>query len=364
MLLSMGSMKPQSTKNWESLQSQFTTLTDEYLKKNPEASGVIASVDFPNYSKWQYSPGFKGMRKEVGLTGKEPFIAASITKMFVAACILQLEEEGALSIEDKVIRYVDSVSVQKLTRYKGKSYENELTIRHLLNHTSGIFDYLNKGQVHLEGYKNEPHKKYTLGERLNFAIAQGASETKLGKYHYSNTNYILLGMIAEKLDEDNISNILDKRIISPLKLVNTSLQPQNDITPTMFKGYYTDWDLTSFTLAFNKDNPAGGLITNIEDLTIFAKALFRGHLFKSSSTLDKMLNFKKGYGLGVMLFEDSKKIGRAMGHSGFDPGYTSYLIYLEDLDATVVTVINQSELRVVMPAFLVVKIVAAIKEGL
>lgn len=356
--------KAQTSLPWQALQSEFTSLTDEYLKINPEASGVMALIDMPDHSRWRYSPGFKGMEKTKPLEGTETFIAASITKMFIAVCVLQLEEEGFLSIEDKVTQYIDSETIKRLTSFKGKSYEGELNIKHLLNHTSGIFDYLNKGQVHLNGYRNTPNKNYTLGERLDFALNHDAAETKLGKYHYSNTNYILLGMILEKVDKDAISNILEKRIISPLGLAHTTLQPPSRIAKSMFKGYYTDWDLTTFTLEFNKHNPAGGILTNLEDLTTFGKSLFQGRLFKSKNTLEKMLDFNKGYGLGVMLFENSKKVGRVMGHSGFDPGYTCYLIYLEELNATVVTVINQSELRVVMPAFLIVKMVAAIKEEL
>lgn len=356
--------KGQSTLPWKALQSEFVSLTDEYLEINPEASGVMAYVNIPNYSTWHYNPGYKGIDKKERLTGAEPFIAASITKMFMATCILQLEEEGILSLEDKATKYIDEAIIKKLTLYKGKSHEDELTIKHLLNHTSGFFDYLNNGEVHLDGYKNNPLKTYTLQERLSFALDKGSANTKIGKYHYSNTNYILLGMIAEDIENQNIATIIQERIITPLGLKNTSLQPQSDIRPTMFKGYYTDWDLTAFTLEFNKMNPAGGILTTVHDLNVFARAVFKGNLFKSKSTLSKLLNFKKGYGLGVMLFEDSRKVGRVMGHSGFDPGYTSYLIYLEDLDATVVTVINQSELRVKMPAFLVVKIVASIKEGL
>ncbi|WP_422081443.1 serine hydrolase domain-containing protein [Ulvibacterium sp.] len=348
----------------ESLQKELMSLTDEYLRINPEASGVIASVSYPNAADWKYSTGNVGRDGDTPLSGDERFIAASITKTFVAACILQLEEEGHLSLNDKVIQYLDESTIKKLTEYHGKSYEQELTVEHLLRHTSGIFDYLNKGQVHLNGYKNQPEREYTLQERVDFALELGVATHKPGKYGYSNTNYILLGMIAEKVDNATIADIIERRITIPLGLKNTSLQPSDDVVPQMFKGYYTDWDLTRFTLHFNKMNPAGGVLTNTDDLTVFAQELFRGTLFKSRETLQKMLDFKKGYGLGVMLFDKSKKTGRVMGHSGFDPGYTCYLAYLEDLDITVVTVINQSELVVKMPAFLIVKIVHLLKTGL
>ncbi|RKN79813.1 serine hydrolase domain-containing protein [Ulvibacterium marinum] len=348
----------------ESLQKELISLSDEYLRINPEASGVIASVSYPSADDWKYSTGSVGRDEDTALSGNERFIAASITKTFVATCILQQEEEGLLSINDKVIQYLDESTIKKLTEYNGKSYEQELTLEHLLRHTSGIFDYLNKGQVHLNGYKNQPEREYTLQERIDFALELGAATHKPGKYGYSNTNYILLGIIAEKVDNATIADIIDRRIVVPLGLKNTSLRPSDDVIPQMLKGYYTDWDLTGFTLHFNKLNPAGGILTNVDDLSVFARALFQGKLFESKVTLQKMLDFKKGYGLGVMLFDTSKKTGRVMGHSGFDPGYTCYLAYLEDLDITVVTVINQSELVVKMPAFLIVKIVHQLKTGL
>lgn len=348
----------------ESLQKELISLSDEYLKINPEASGVIASVSYPNADDWKYSTGSVGKDENIVLSGNERFIAASITKTFVATCILQQEEEGLLSLNDKVIQYLDESTIKKLTEYNGKSHEQELTLEHLLRHTSGIFDYLNKGQVHLNGYKNQPEREYTLQERIDFALEFGTATHKLGKYGYSNTNYILLGMIAEKVDNATIADIIDRRIVVPLGLKNTSLRPSDDVIPQMFKGYYTDWDLTDFTLHFNKLNPAGGILTDVDDLSVFARALFQGKLFQSEATLQKMLDFKKGYGLGAMLFDKSKKTGRVMGHSGFDPGYTCYLAYLENLDITVVTVINQSELVVKMPAFLIVKIVHLLKTGL
>lgn len=339
------------------------SLANEYLKLNPEASGVIAVVSNPNDINWKYATGFIDQRKTKKLTGKELFIAASITKTFMAAIILQMEEEGKLSIKDKVINYLNKATIASLTTYKNKSYENELTIEHLLRHTSGIFDYLNEGKVHLNAYKNYPNRNYSLQDRIDICIKQGNAKSKPGKYYYSNTNYILLGMIAEKIDKKLISKIFDDRIIKPLKLNNTTLNTtKEDHINKMMKGYYTDWNLTSFTLNFNKDNAAGGILTSVNDLVLFSNGLFTGKLFKKVGTLKKMLDFKKGYGLGVMKFESSRKAGKVYGHSGFDPGYTCYMAYMEKFDCSIINVINQSELRVVMPAFLIVKTVAEIKK--
>lgn len=348
----------------DELKEELISLTEEYLKINPEASGVIAAVDYPEVLDWKYSVGHVGQENEKKVQGNELFIAASITKTFVAVCILQLEEEGLLSLENKVIQYLDEQTIAALTKFQGKSYEKELTLEHLLRHTSGINDYLNKGQVHLDAYKNEPDWQYSLQERIDIALKLTPSINKLGKYKYSNTNYILLGMIAEKVENKTIADIIDDRIIEPLELQNTTLQPSKGRLPNMLKGYYTNWDLTSFTLNFNFMNSAGGILTNVEDLVLFSQGLFSGKLFRSKATLERMLEFKKGYGLGVMLFDKSGRTGKIMGHSGFDPGYTCYLIYMEKQDTTIVTVINQSELKVVMPAFLIVKTVHAIKKGL
>lgn len=346
------------------LKKELISLTDEYLKINPEASGVMAAVDYPEVLNWKYSVGYVSQKNKKKLQGEELFIAASVTKTFVAVCILQLEEEGLLSIEDKVIRYLDEQTIKELTKIGERSYEKDLTVEHLLRHTSGINDYLNNGQVHLDAYENEPNRKYSLKERIDIAIKLTPSSNKLGKYRYSNTNYILLGMIAEKIEKKTIADIIEDRIVKPLGLQNTSLQPTDKVLPNMLNGYYTDWDLTSFTLNFNFMNSAGGILTNIDDLLLFGQGLFRGNLFGSKTTLNKMLDFKKGYGLGVMRFDKSSKTGNIMGHSGFDPGYSCYLAYMEKQDATIVTVINQSELKAIMPAFLVVKTVHTIKKSL
>ncbi len=341
----------------------ITALADEYLAINPQASGVMVAIDYPSKLSWQYATGYQSMQKTKSLKGDEPFIAASITKTFLSVCILQMQEEGKLSLQDKVIDYLDTDLIRKLTSYRGTSYEDVLTIEHLLRHTSGISDYLNNAKTHLDGYRNAPDKIYSFEDRMQIAL-KVPSSNKFGKYHYSNTNYLLLGMIAEKVDQVDASEILEKRIISPLKLKSTSLAPPKTVLPKMLKGYYTDWDLTSFSFHFNRGNTAGGLLTTTEDLLKFGKNVFTGALFTSKATLAKMLEFEKGYGLGVMQFEKSKKAGRVMGHSGFDPGYTCYLAYVENLNATVITVINQSELEAIMPAFLLVKTVHLIKKTL
>ncbi len=336
-------------------------LADEYLAINPQASGVIVAIDYPGKLSWRYATGHRSMEKIKPLNGDEPFIAASITKIFISVIILQMQEEAKLSIEDKVIQYLDPDLIRQLTTFGGNSHEEVLTIEHLLRHTSGISDYLNKTQTHLNGYRNAPDKVYSFKDRMQIALKVPSSQ-KFGKYHYSNTNYLLLGMIVEKIDQMNASAILDKRIFTPLKLENSSLMPSKTILPQMLKGYYTDWDLTSFSFHFNKGNTAGGLLTTTADLLKFGKSVFTGALFKSKATLARMLEFEKGYGLGVMQFEKSKKAGRVIGHSGFDPGYTCYLAYLEKLNTTVLTLINQSELEVIMPAFLLVKIIHLIKK--
>ncbi len=339
----------------------LVALAKEYLDINPQASGVMAAMDYPGKLNWNYAIGHVGLGSDEVLQGNELFVAASITKTFVAVCILQMEEEGKLSLQDKASKYLDRSMLQQLTMYRGRSYEEELSLEHLLRHTSGISDYLNNTKTHLSAYRNHPDKIYTLPDRMAIAL-EVPSTKKFGKYHYSNTNYVLLGMVAETIDKLSIAEILDKRIIQPLGLVNTSLKAPKTVLPKMLKGYYTDWDLTSFSYHFNQSNPAGGILTNVNDLLVFGQHVFRGKLFQNKATLEKMLDFENGYGLGVMQYDKSRKTGRIFGHSGFDPGYTCYLAYLENLDATVVTVINQSELEAVMPAFLLVKMVRLVKE--
>lgn len=350
----------------DELKAEIISLSDEYLRLHQQASGGITRVSSPDSLEFVYAYGYHSKDRSEPLHGDELFIAASITKTFLAVCVLQQMEEKLITLEDKVVNYIDKDILRKLTLYRGHSYENELTIAHLLRHQSGIVDYLNKGAVHRNGLNTSPNRNYTLKERLEYAIRVGdnSAVSKPGKYHYSNTNYILLGIIAEQLEKKNISQIFEERIIKPLGLANTSLHPENNSLEKMFKGYFEDRDLTRFTLEFNKENPAGGILTNVDDLVTFGRAVFKGKLFRYNETLKKMLDFEGGYGLGVMQFEKSRKTGRVIGHSGFDPGYTSYLIYLEDVDTCFVTVINQSELRVEMPAFLVVKIVAAFKKYL
>lgn len=333
----------------------------QYLAFNPEASAVLLSISFAGDSSWYFAEGVTRQKGSTSATSSNRFMAASITKTFVATVILKLEEEGRLALSDLANTYLDSEMLRSLTTYKGRSYEEKITIENLLRHTSGIQDYLNEGKVHLNGYENDPYKKYVAHERVDLAVEMGEAVSKPGKYHYSNTNYILLGMIAEQILKKDIATILNEYIFDPLSLGATTLAMTEQDSVDMIHGYYTDWDLTRFVLNFNRMNAAGGLLTNQKDLITFMHALFRGELFQKSGTLSKMLDFQKGYGLGVLLYEKSAKLGRVYGHSGFDPGYTTYLAYIESRDICIIATINQSELRVQKPAFLIYKLVQEFK---
>ena len=119
-------------------------------------------------------------------------------------------------------------------------------------------------------------------------------------------------------------------------------------------GYFQDHNVTQFTVNFNWGNPAGGVVSTLNDIQLFLKALANGSLFQSTQTLDAMMTFGKGnYGLGVQAFINNDRDGLVWGHDGGDPGYFSYMIYIEDKEATIIFAGNRADIEVENPAIFV-----------
>ena len=273
------------------------------------------------------------------MTARQPYFIASTTKLYVTAVILKLREENKLSLEDKIAKYLSPEIIHNLHVYKGKDYSNEITIKQLLSHTSGLPDYFSDKSKNGKSVFDDLSLGFDYYWSSDQAIEMSKKmspkfvpETK-GKAHYSDTNFQLLGKIIEQINGKKIGEVFDEMIFRPLGLKNTYLYSDiNDTNPACLyfrnKPLFIQKAMTSF-------GADGGIVSTSEESMVFLKAFFNGQFFPKKD-LNELYHWNKvifplEYGIGVMKFELPKilspfnSIPAFIGHSGLSGAFTFYV---------------------------------------
>jgi D-alanyl-D-alanine carboxypeptidase len=256
--------------------------------------------------------------------------AGSVTKPFVATVVLQLVAEGRLSLSDTVERWLPGIL----------PYGDQVTIRQLLNHTSGVPDYVIEPLVRLYTFPHGRFRAWTPQELVALIADQPPDYPPGTAWRYSNTGYVLAGLIIEAATGRKVGQELTRRIFRPLGLRNTFF-PVNrpDIPGRNARGYslplgQEDGPLLDFTVY----NPslawgAGNLTSDLGDLARFFRALLGGRLLPPRLLAEMMTPVPTGpsgfgYGLGLAVIETPA--GRLIGHDGAIPGFLNIVLSTED----------------------------------
>jgi CubicO group peptidase (beta-lactamase class C family) len=291
------------------------------------APGV--SVAVARHGELVYSGAFGITRRETRAPVRTDsvFQVGSITKQFVAAGIMRLQERGALSVEDDIRKYVPSLD----------THGSSITLRHLLTHTSGLIDYL---PLLTNGY--EPLTRERLVELLNprpLLFAPGTS------WSYSNSGYFLLAMVLEQVSGKAVHQYIHEEFALPLGLLHTGVcgAVNSPATPDGFaqvNGVWIDVPAIDMSNAFG----AGDLCSTATDLVLWSHALATGRVVSSDSydQMQKATILKDGkevaYGFGLAT---GKKLGRpAVWHTGGIAGFQSALAYYTNEEISVAVLIN------------------------
>jgi D-alanyl-D-alanine carboxypeptidase len=256
------------------------------------------------------------------------FQIQSITKTFTSAAILLLVEEGKLSLDDPIGKHLEGTP---------DAWKN-ITIRHLLSHTSGIKDFINEPTASLRlDVTEEEVLRATAARPLNFVPGE--------RYAYSNTNYHLLAMIIRKLTGKWYGDVLRERIFLPLGMANTRPVSLSEIIPHRASGYL--WTGSAFRKGdFIAESilsyGGGGVLSTAPDMALWAEAMMSGKLLKpeaiSQAWTPARLNSGElasyGLGWGIGRVEGHRQVNHGGGHA---TGFTSFLaLYPEDRLAVVV----------------------------
>lgn len=313
-----------------SLYRKLQKALDDGLNKT-KGKGVSVAVIFPDGTKWAGVSGIShGSTK---LTTKMRFSAGSIEKIFAAAAILQLSGEGKLSLEDPLYKWLPSYPY----------IDSTIRIRQLLNHTSGLYNYVENEDVWTSIFA-EPGRVWTPEEFI-LAFNRAPYFPKGADWHYSQTGYNLLKMIIAKITGLQMSTVNKELFFTPLGLSDSFTSMGEALPGNIAHGWYDrnkdghnedlfTWQRTAFASGI-----AGEVWSTAEDLAKWARALFFDKTVLNQSILDQMLTFHSpctgeeymcaGYGLGVVKFNPQVFNGlEAFGHGGHGPGYAAGTIFL------------------------------------
>ena len=251
----------------------------------------------------------------------------SSTKTFTAVVILQLVQEGTISLDEPVATYLPGL-------LKGEGIDgSKITVRQLLQHTSGLPEYTDQ-TGHEDPVANR-NNYYSPRDLLDFALKKPADFAPGSQWKYSNTNYVMLSLLAEKVTHRPLAEQITQRIIEPLGLSHTYYPGpgEEDFRGTHPHGYHRnaptdDWkDITRMDPAWG--GGAGAMISTPSELNKFFQATFDGTLLNQDSvaemkkTVDTGGTHGNGYGLGLINYPLSCG-GSAWGHGGTIHGYQTY----------------------------------------
>ena len=296
-------------------------------RAHPKIPGEAVSVRSPGLHV-AVARGYADVATRTPLRVDTPFRIASVTKTFVAVAVLRLVEERRLSLEQPISTVLSPATTATLVA--GGYAPERITVRELLNHTSGLFDYATSAAYDALNTR-EPARVWTPQEQIQFAMEHGHPLAGPGRrYHYADTNYVLLGEIIERTSGRPLAaavRSLDG--FDRLGLHATAwerLEPAPPGQPPRAHQYYgTTFD--NIRLDASSDLfGGGGLVSTVGDLSRFFRALFEGEVFAHASTLVTMTTItpaaqRAHAGLGIF----ATTIGgeRCWGHPG-DWGTEAY----------------------------------------
>ena len=297
-----------------------------------------------------YAAGFGDLRRRTPMRVGDRFRIGSVTKSFAATVVLQLAGEGRLSLDDTVERWLPGAVPGG----------DAITLRRLLNHTSGLFDYLNDGDKtvlapYLAGHFGHVWTPQAL---VGVATSHPPNFAPGARWSYSNTGYILLGMVVQAVTGHPLSAELQTRIVAPLGLTGTSLPSSRDIAGRHAHGYYRlGGRLTDVTrVSPSYAGTAGAVVSTARDMAVFFRALLGGRLLAPDLLAQMQTTVPMGppgedYGLGLWHTSSfgfpvarSGCTDRGWGHDGDLAGYRSVAFASEDGRRQVVVLVNDDTL--------------------
>jgi D-alanyl-D-alanine carboxypeptidase len=270
--------------------------------------GIIVCINQDGQSSL-YTAGWKNREKHIPTDPNSLFKIASISKLYIAAATVKLVSDGKLLLESSLAELIPEVA-------DSIEYANEITLEMLLQHRSGIPEFIYDDEF----ANRDPYESYL--ETANLVFNKGADFKPGKRYSYSNTNYLLIGEILDRTLGFSHHTYIKDVILDPLQLKHTysllSEVDSNDVMSGYYVGYAYDLKMSDYT------RPGGSMIATAEDVGIFLRALIDGTLFSEE---------EQDIYSSVYEYE----------HTGWLNGYTSIARYESDIDAVIVQFVSTSK---------------------
>lgn len=279
-----------------------------------EARGVTFAAVRDGELYWTGADGL-GRESSAAMSPTDNLVIGSVTKTFVAATILQLVDERRLRLSDPAREHLPAQA----------RMSPEITIRQLLDHTSGLADLFN--DTTRAGLEEHPEHAWSSAEVLDTLHAPWYEPGE--GWAYANTNYFLLGLVIEEVTGSTLADELDRRFLAPLGLDHTRI-----LTPAPDDGGPLAPAWTTIFWA------SGAMTASAVDLARWGDALYGGEILSDGSQAEMIELNRHDYGLGLQRIEVPGAIG--YGHTGLLNTYTSVLLHLPEQDVTISLLVNRS----------------------
>lgn len=322
----------------QNLESKIKKFIDSTYLANPKAVGFAFHLEAPDqHLSFNYAVGLSNRETGEHLSAEQPVLMASTTKPYVSASILRLMEEGKLDISEPINKYLGAKSVKSLT--DAGYHLNQITIKHLLSHTSGIRDYVDEGYFKFIG--EHPKHEWTRDEQIARSGRIGGPLTEPGKgFQYADINFVLLTEIIENITKQPYYISMRKLLYyKKLGLKSTRFAKFEKADKNILPQAHQYWDEFGWD-TYNLDPSwdlygGGGMVANVEDMALFFQKLFNGKVIKNKKILALMTqdvppNLEINYCLGIRKIKYAGLMG--YNHGG---GLGTDVIYIPELNATV-----------------------------
>ena len=326
------------------------------LARAHDVPGLVVAVRVAGAEPTIIASGRADLGNGRRMTTGDRFRIGSVTKPMVATVILQLADEGLLSLDDSLAHFLPGLLPDG----------GRITLRHLLNHTSGVGDYIDD-QGFVDAVFAQPSRVWTPHELVGIGADMPRSFTPgaLGHWDYSNTNYIVLGLVAEAVGDAPIAELLRERVFEPLGMTSTFFAIETALPPPFAQGYvdliglsdYAVGTLVSPTTA----GAAGAVVSTAEDVLRFVEALAAGELVSPASHAARLTTvpasrmqlpgdvIEFAYGLGVLVGDGW------VGHDGAVPGYEAEAYANTEVGSIVVLINKTTDNFAVLPIAIAIR---------
>jgi len=300
--------------------------------------GAVIGIWVPGRGTWIKAMGKSDLATGEDMRIEDKFRIGSNTKTFIVTVLLQLADEGKLSLDDTLDKFNLSLDIP---------YENKITLRQLCNMTSGIPEFSQNEELDEIFYVKNPLKKWAPKEIVKAALINPPTFDPGEGWYYSNTGYILLGMIIEKVSGNKIEYEIRERILEPMDLKSTSFPVNFAGMPSPYAhGYELDDDKSWQDATIYSPSllwTAGAMISNMNDMKAWVKAYTTGTTNSKATQIQRLtwVDTPKGknltFGLGI------GNTNGWLGYTGGTRGFNTAAYYLPSKDATIIVFINTTD---------------------